>query len=449
MNGISFGKITFGRLAFTIVLSLTGCVTQASAETISFGTASAKAIQKSYDLILGAIDSGIAKNKVREAKVAYKPTLNTSVNTEYVAGIGPQGSTQNQQAVVVGNTILPGNTRFQNAISLNGNYTINDFGNRANTLKAAKFHALSSDIQLKIAARDLKLDVLDAYIQALLTYKQAKSLEQQLALQSQLYEMKTKLWHAGKISRIDLGEQAIALKNTETELQAMRQTLGDNLNKLSSFTQEPYYVPSVIMEDLDCEPAVKFERFVPAATPDFQAYGLLIKEKQAEMRAINAQRYPQLVAFTNFVLYGSNKNEYFTGWSNIRARAGYFGIGMQLPVYDGGKTKVALDGKKLEIARLVAERDKKLWGLRSDYQKAATAANLYGVELDTKAELVSTSKDQLGMVVRLTASQVMEKTKAISEQIELAKHQLNEDSTRMKHLAAAKRLMIYSEIASK
>jgi outer membrane protein TolC len=122
---------------------------------------------------------------------------------------------------------------------------------------------------------------------------------------------------------------------------------------------------------------------------------------------------------------------------------------MQLPIFDGGKTRVAMDEKKLEIARLLTERDKRLWDLRSDFEKSATAANLYSVELNTKAELVSSSKNQLTMVMRLTESQVMEKTKAITEQIDLAKRQFAEDITRTKSLAAAKRLRIYSEIASK
>ncbi len=203
------------------------------------------------------------------------------------------------------------------------------------------------------------------------------------------------------------------------------------------------------MEDLDSDQVLRIEPFVAANVPDFKAYGLLIKEKQSELRAIHAQRYPQLTAFSNFVLYGANKSDFFNSWSNVRARAGYFGIGMQLPIFDAGKASVAMNEKILQIKHLEVERDKKLWELRSDYQKSATAANLYKVELSTKAELVSSSKEQLTMVVRLTESQVAEKTKAIVEQVDLVKRQLDEDATRTKSLAAAKRLRIYSEIASK
>ncbi|MBX9720983.1 MAG: TolC family protein [Candidatus Obscuribacterales bacterium] len=421
----------------------------ANAEIVSLGSACDKALQRSYDLVLGAIDTGISKNKIREAKVSFYPTLNGSVNTEYVGGFGNQNTLQNQSAVVVGNTILPGNTRFQNAISLNANYTIADFGVRSNQLRAAKQHAHSSEIQQKIQVRDLRLDVLDAYTQALLTYKEMKSKEHQLRLQAEQFELKTRLWHSGKISRIELGEQAIIKGNTETELQAIRQSLGEKLNKLSSYTQEPYHVSSVQMDDLDPDPSVKFEAVLPANLPDFKAYDLLIKEKQSEMQAIRAQRMPQLVAFGNFVLYGANKGNWINSMGGIAPRAVYMGIGMQLPVFDGFKSRVAVDGKKLEIARLIAERNKKLWSLRSDYEKSATAARLYGVELTTRAELVTSSKDQLTMVIRLTESQVAERTKALTEQIDLAKRQLDEDTTRVKSISAALRLKIYSETASK
>jgi outer membrane protein TolC len=427
-----------------------GCSLPAQAQAVSFGSVSQKAIERSYDLALSNIDTALSKNKVREAKIPYYPTLASTFNTQYVYGFDSQNTPAGQQAVVIGNSMIPGaNTRFQSAISLNANYTVADFGIRANQLKAARQHAASSQLQESIHARDLRLDVLDAYTQALLTYKQIRSKERQNKLQSQLYELNTRLWNAGKISRIELGEQAIVLKNTEDELHELRQTLGDNLNKLSSYTQEPYYVASVKMEDFDSEQDLPLQPFMPAATPDFKAYQLLIKEKISELRSIKAQRYPQLVAFSNFVLYGSDKGNWMTSLGGFRARAAYFGIGLQLPIFDAGKTKIAVDGKKLEIARLTAERDKRLWELRSDYQKSATAANLYRVELDTKAELVSNSKEQLGMVIRLTANQVAERSKALAEQIELAKHQLAEETTRTRSVAAAKRLRIYSEIASK
>lgn len=432
---------------FGAVALLLSCTIPALAETtLSFASVCDRALEHSYDLALSAIDTRLARNKVHEAMVPFLPTLNGCFNTEYVGSLEKQNTLQNQQAVVVGNSILPGNTRFQQAATLNTNYTVADFGVRWNQLKAAKQHARSTELQQNVHARDLRLEVLDAYTQALLTFKQVKSKERQIQLASKLYEVNTRLWHAGKISRIELGEQAIGLKNAETELSELRQTLGENLNKLTSYTQEPYYVPSVILTDIDCEPAPSSQPFIPSNTPDFKAYELLIKEKSSELRSLRAQRYPQVVAFTNFVMYGSNGNDLVASVGALRPRAMYFGIGLQMPIFDGFKTRVAVEGKKLEMARLATERDKRLWELHSDYQKSATAASLYSVELSTRAELVSNSQEQLGMVIRMTESQVMERSKALAEQIDLVKRQLEEDTTRTKRLAAVKRLRIYSEI---
>jgi len=415
-------------------------------QSISFAQVQQQALHKSYDLASARIENKMSRNKIREAAVPYFPVLTGSVNSEYIGGLGNQNTLQSQQAVVVGNTILPGNTRFQNAISLNANYTALDFGARSNTMKAARHHAISSNLQEKIRERDLRLDVLGAFTQALLTYKELVSKQNEEKLQAQLYEIKSRYWDAGKISRIELGEQAIILKNCEKELAELKQRLSDDLNRLSSFTHDTYNVATARLDDLEETPIKGAFHVMSLNTlPDFKAFDHLIKEKQAEVKALKAQRFPQLVTYGSFVLYGSNQNNWISSIGNLSARQITAGIGLQLPIFDGFKNRVAVEGKKLEIEQLQVQRDKRLWEVRKDFEKSANAVSLYGVELNTKAELVSNSKDQLTMTIRLTESQVQEKAKAITEQIDLIGRQLDEEKTRVQKLAASLKLKIYAE----
>lgn len=434
-------------LAMLCILQIVLAIPMVSAEPLTYESLSTRAQTNSYDLLIGRIDTSASRNKVREARIAYLPTVTANLNTEYVGGFGNANNPQNANPVVVGSVILPGNTRFQNASSLNLSYTALDFGNRSNQLSAAKKHVQGLIYQQKSDIRDLKLSMLDAYLDALLTYKEINSKQEQLKLQTQLYELNMRLWHAGKISRIELGEQAISKSNTERELQELRRRMGELLNKLSSFTHDHYNVDNVELADFEPVNSSLGAPFFPnPSLPDFKAYEMLIQEKQAEIRAIRAQRYPQISVFGSFVLYGSNKSSWFGSLGDLSARQFYGGIATTVPIFDAFKTRVAVDGKKLEIQRLEAQRDKRIWDLRKDYDKAATAASLYKVEMKTSAQLLTHSEEQLSMVIRLTENQVLAKSRAVSEQIDLLSRKLHAEKLNLQRIAAAKRLKIYLEV---
>lgn len=430
--------------AFCFVFS--AIAVPAMAQSVSFESISDRAIKNSYDMALGQIDVGLAKNKIKQAKVPFYPTLSGSINAEYVGALGDQNSAQNQAPVVVGNTILPGNARFQNAIALSSTYTLADFGTRANQLKASKFHAESTIIQQRVNCRELKLSVLDSYTEALLASKELNTRQEQLKLYTQMLENKVRMNKAGRASMVDVGEQAIVRSNAEKDIQDLRLRLGEQLNKLSAFTHESYNIDAIQLTEFDPEGIRLPDQVFPhGALADVKAYQLLIDEKQAEMKSIRAQAMPQLSLFGTFVLYGANKANWVESVGNINARQIYMGLGVALPIFDGYKNNSLLEEKHLEMTQVMVQRDKKLWQIRKDYERSAAAAALYNVEMHTTAQLIDHSQNQLTMVIRLTDRKMEEKTKALSEQIDLLSKQLDEEKVKIQRLASVMRLRIYQE----
>lgn len=97
------------KLAFTTLFTLTALTLSAASpvacQSISFNRVSDLAIKQSHDLVLSRVETSLSKNKIREAKIPYYPTVVGNLNTEYVAGLGQQQSLQNATPVVVGSTI--------------------------------------------------------------------------------------------------------------------------------------------------------------------------------------------------------------------------------------------------------------------------------------------------------------------------------------------------------
>lgn len=438
------------KLAFTTLFALTAltlsAASPAACQSISFNRVSDLAIKQSHDLVLSRVETSLSKNKIREAKIPYYPTIVGNLNTEYVAGLGQQQSLQNATPVVVGSTILPGNTRFQNAISVNGNYTVADFGARKFQLHAAKQHATSTILQEQIAKRDLRLEVLNAYVQALLTFKELQAKKQQVDLYARLYTFENRKYVAGKISRVELGESAIARSDAEKDFQDTRLRFGEELNRLSSLTHEQYNVETVELDDIEVDERPAGAVLFPhAQLADFKAFDMLVREKQSEIKAIRAQRLPQISLFSSFVLYGANEKNWVNSWGDLSARQLYMGLGVTLPIFDATKSSVAIEEKKLRIAQLIAQRDKRLWELRKDYERNVTAASLYKVEMKTTAQLLTNSQDQLGMVIRLTENQIADKTEALREQIQFLQKKFEAERIKIQQIAALKRMKIYSE----
>lgn len=394
-------------------------------------------VAQSYDLKLAKTDAKLANNDIKQARVAYMPIVRLTSNTEYQYGF----TGNNAQVQAVSNVILPTGTRFQGAATFNTTYTLCDFGVRGNSLRAAKSHASAMSYQMNAQSRDLKIKLTDLYCDALSNWKALKAKQRVLALYQQLFDAKKRLHEAGNVSKVDVMEQSIKVAQTLDDINVCKQKLSNDLQNLAEYTHECYDPESTEIADFVDEPIV-FSRFEPEATPEFKYYDLELERKRAELKSIKAQRLPQIGMYSNYVWYGSDKYNPWNVPGNFGQRTLSMGFSLNWNVFDGFKNAAERERVSLEIERLKTERDQKVWALRKQADKTFVDADLYKVQMSTKAEIVSKRDTKSSAYKRLVDRQVTDKTGWLSEQAQLAEHQLDLDKADILKRAAQLKLNI-------
>lgn len=424
------------RVIFACILAVTWLQPVLSA-TLTYDRVLKAGISSSYDLKLAKTDAKLANNDIKQARVAFMPIVRLTSNTEYQYGfVG-----NNAQVQAVSNVILPTGTRFQGAATFNTTYTLYDFGVRGNSLRAAKSHAAAMMHQSNSQLRDLKIKLTDLYCDALSNWKALKAKQRMLALYQELFDAKKRLHEAGNVSKVDVMEQSIKVAQTLDDINVCKQHLSSDLQNLAEYTHETYDPDSTEISDFADEP-ILFTHFDAEATPEFKYYDLELDRKRAELKSIRAQRLPQIGMYSNYVLYGSDKYKPWNVPGNFGQRTVSVGLSLNWNVFDGFKNAADHERVSLEIERLKTEREQKVWALRKQADKTFADADLFKVQMSTKAEIVSKRDTKSSAYKRLVDKQVADKTGWLSEQAQLAEHQLDLDKADILKRAAQLKLNI-------
>ena len=308
-------------------------------------------------------------------------------------------------------------------------------------MKAAKAHANAMVLQTDQQARDLKLRLTDVYGDALSNWKALKAKQKVLTLYQQLFDAKKRLLEAGSVSKVDVMEQAIKVAQTLDDINVCRQKLSSDLQNIAEYTHEIYDPDNIELSDFSDEP-VYYQKFVAEQTPEFKYYDLELVRKRAELKSIRAQRMPQIGAYSNFIMYGSDKYNPRNVIDNFGERTVSVVFSLNWTIFDGLKNAADREKIGLEIERLKIERDQKVWALRKQADKNVADADLYRVQMATKAEIVSKRDSKSSAYKRLVDKQVTDKTSWLSEQAQLAEHQLDLDKADVLKRAAQLKLNI-------
>jgi outer membrane protein TolC len=223
--------------------------TYANAQELTLEAILQKAVAASPDLQIAHQDIEIGKADINIAKADYFPTIKAQLDAEYLRDLEKQVS----PVVVVGNTLIPSGTRYQNSVGLSLNHTLIDFGIRKRKVQSAKADVLSKAAIYDQSVRDMKLKLMDLYSEALLNYKAMLAHQAILDLAKQGYQMKRRLNTAGTLSKVDVATEAIQVAQSMDDIETFRRQLADNLVDISYYTHENYEVDDTSIAAIEPE----------------------------------------------------------------------------------------------------------------------------------------------------------------------------------------------------
>jgi outer membrane protein len=430
-------------LAF-LLLNLTTTVSFAD-QTIDLPNVLQKVLDQAYEVKLAAVDISISKADLKRARSEYLPTLNSRFNSEYVSDLTPNSSSSSSTSRngfnVVGGTSIISTTMFQNSTGLNLNYNLFDWGIRRKTVQSAK-----SDIESKVSLlsqrkREVLTSTIDAYGTALLNSIEI-ALRQQIAdLGQERFKLKTALYQYGSVSKLEVSDSALVLAQNMVALEGLKQEFISALKTMSLYTRESYgsdtRITPIESQDQDFEAPVK------EALPEYVALSAEINKKKNQVDILLRQRYaPQVAAYSNYFLYGSNPNNIVDSFSALEKKSANFGVSISLPLFDGFKNSAERDRAKHELEKLKIQRDQAVDRFYNDFEKNKALVQSLKTQVAQTEVAVNQQEEKKAMIDRLSAQQMVEKAEQLQAAIGLLTEKISLQKAQARQAIAQQKLIV-------
>lgn len=352
------------------------------------------ASEHSFSLKSVYSDIGIEKARLDSVRSDYYPTLAVSYNNEYNKGLGGMGVES------VGDTVISNGTGYQTSLALNFSYELYHFGMTRRKVNAAEKEVAVKQLQWCEEEIKLHREILEHYAGALKADVSLAEQQKMLEIRRRIYEQKERLNAAGKYSKLDLGEEAIAILDLEHDAEESGLRYDNEIMTLEKLSHLKLIKNDTLQplrpEADESRPKVLFERTAEGARVEEQ-----LLQKHEEIIMLDRSRLPSIVFYGNYYFYGSDPTDVGNANESLRGSSWKAGVGIRWTIFEGFKFDSEMQRLKMERQKLENERD--ALKRRYDYERQMGHARIKHYEmLQTKEKgAISQTEQRVGMAKRL------------------------------------------------
>lgn len=336
-----------------VLLSIIGIRVEADELRELMGKARAHA----YEVQMAGMERGIRGQERRIERSEYYPRINLYAGSEYTHNMreGRMGA-----VTTVGEMFINPYTRYQTLLGITMSYNVYDFGVRRGRMEMAKRSEEIGEIAEREGLRAVYVKVIEKYSGIVLLKREIEIKEGIVEQIERKLAMKRRLNGAGEISSIEIKEEEIELAGERKELLEMEERMEGECEELSYYIGERYEVGRLSDEEMRAER----EKEIEVGEEDYersevnQIYGKEIARKEAEIAVLRRSRYPKLVAYGRYYMYGSDRNNYGGSLGDIGLSNYTIGGSLSMPIFDGMRNREEIRKAEMEKRRLEIEREK-------------------------------------------------------------------------------------------
>ena len=410
-------------------------------EKLNFQDILNKAKDHSYDLKIADYNILISKQEVRGARSEYFPKLNFGAGMEYTKNYR---DVRESTIMSIGDAFINPYTRYQSVLGINVAYNLFDFGVRGGNLKIAKEDVKLKELENKEKLQELNLTLLDSYTKILITTKQIDINNEILTLEEDNLEMRERLFNAKEISKTELNDERVKVKNLKSSIAELKSIRQEALNWLSFYTGEEYDADNIKIADIkkpDFD-VTAFKDYTKSIT--WKIHEKNIKKKELELSVARRNYLPKLNAYGRYYMYGSDHDKYAKSL-DIEPSNFTIGASLSMPIFDGFRNSALVQKTSLELKQLQVERDKAIAQLAT--RLASMRSNLiYLDEQIAENDLsIYELKDKEKSMKRLAAQKLISPIELNEAKIELLNQQIEFDKNNVTRIAITKGIQILTE----
>lgn len=389
------------------------------AESISLQELLNYTTENAVTLKIKQTDALIESKNVQSAKSAYYPVLNVVYNAEYNQaqdGI-PFGSES------VGGVTISNGTRYQSSLAFQLNHDLYHFGATNMRVDIASSALDIKKMEWCSQEKQLHQQILQYYTSACKGTTEIDYRTQMLELRKTLYDMKSRLYRAGKYSKVDLGDEAIYIMTIQRDIENISMQYQEDIIRLSQLSHKD------INKDVTLLPLN-----TPLENSSIQVYdetteGVIlnkkISQKKDEISLQFREQLPSVGLYSSYYYYGSHPTEYDYTITHINKKSWNVGLALKYNIFEGFKHSSHEQRLKLELHRLKQE----LEDARHNYDYEAKSKTTRIDELNTLKEheqhLLDENYKKRDMLSRLHKLKKIDSITKINAEYELLERALN------------------------
>lgn len=390
------------------------------AQVVTFQDLLKSASIKSYKLKMFKSDENIESSKMETLYAKYYPSLSLSYNTEYNRDLNglPSGTES------VGDSVITSGTKYQSSLSLNLNHELYNFGTTKESISIAKKELKIKQLIWCEEEKKLHQSILDRYLSAINSKTKSSIKEEMLKIRQELYNIKQRLYKAGKYSKLDLGNEAITIIDLEKEIELALLQYQEDIISLSKLSH-------VELDKKNTELMAIGFNSSDYLTDNFEEttlghkYAQQVKQKEQEISMFGHSQYPTLSMYGNYYMYGSDKNNAYKSFDNIKKNSWKLGFAIRLNIFEGFKYSSTLQTLKYELQRIKQEHN--LYKREYEYNakmKLSKVSHLKTLE-EKDQKLYDKTSEKMDMIIRLRNSHQVDSVSELNTQLEALQRKLN------------------------
>lgn len=424
---------------FSILLSVLFLVGISHAEPLTYKAILKDAFANAHQLRQARLESEIKKKIADETQYGLWPDLKLNFNTEYVENL-----TDDAEITTVGGDVYSDRSTYQNSVYLDFTYTLIDYGEARKLLSIAKIDAQAAEYEVRKTRMEIEINIIDLYSTLLSWSKQKVHLSQSLFVVQQLLEIAERSVQAGIADKLEITSRAIEIEEFKNKISRAEHEIKNILADLSLFTGMSYQDNNLQVSDLSFDSkrlkAMDFKHH-----PEYQYHRLQHKKKTEEYEITKRQFFPKFDFYARYSFYGSDEDDYFRSYNEIRERNYSIGLHTSIPLVPNLKRRETLARIKMEQNKIKMQMEGTYDAIRSEYVKLKERYAFLRRDIEQKKRLLKLTRQKATMLDRLMKAKAIELKPALEEKLTLIDRKLELERQIVERQAAIKHILIRVE----
>jgi outer membrane protein TolC len=396
------------------------CSSLWAADSVSLQEVLEYATKNAKTLTLKELDAKIESKNVKAAKAGYYPTLGVVYNAEYNQAL--DGSSLSSE--YVGGMTISNQTRYQSSMALQLNYDLYHFGATTKQVQIARQEQHVKQIEWCNAEKKLHEQILEKYADARKMILEKSYRHKMLIVRQKLYNAKERLYNAGQYSKVDLGDEAIAIIGLERDIENARMQYKEDIIRISQLSYMPIKVDDYLLP-IGLQKIKKIIRLKFEKTPKGRELLERIKQKENEISLHTREELPSIALYSNYYFYSSHPTEYDYTISHFNKKSWNIGFALKYTIFSGFKSSSKKERLHLELMHLKEEFADARHNYKADIRsKTVKIAELNLLKKD-ELHLLKENGKKIEMLDRLRKEQRVDLLTRLNAEYELLQRTLN------------------------